>query len=107
MPGEKLAKADGANGSGDKSMLGISVDELTAQDAQQLGLPPSTKGVVVTDVDPDSKAADAGLHKGDVIQQVNRMPVTNAADFARAVRQSNGESVLLVNREGNRIFLAV
>jgi serine protease Do len=88
-------------------MLGVSVESLTPDDARQLNLPISTKGVVVTDVDPASQAASAGLQKGDVIQQVNRRPVTNAEEFAAAVRHSGGESLLLVNREGNRIFLAV
>jgi serine protease Do len=107
LPGQKLAKAGNDGDATEKSMLGISVEELTAQDARELRLPVATKGVVVTDVDPDSKAAEAGLRKGDVIQQVNRMPVANAEDFAKAVKHSNGESVLLVNREGNKIFLAV
>jgi serine protease Do len=106
-PSEKKERASNDSNGADKSMLGIAVDELTSQDARELGLPGSTKGVVVTEVDPSSKAAEAGLRKGDVIQQVNRMPVTNADDFARAVKHSNGESVLLVNREGNKIFLAV
>jgi serine protease Do len=107
LPGQKLAKAGNDGDTTEKSMLGISVEELTAQDARELRLPVATKGVVVTDVDPDSKAAEAGLRKGDVIQQVNLMPVANAEDFAKAVKHSNGESVLLVNREGNKIFLAV
>ena len=84
MPGEKLAQAGKDSGSGDKSMLGITVEDLTSQDARQLGLPGSTKGAVVTDVDPDSKAAEAGLRKGDVIEQVNHKPVASAQDFAGA-----------------------
>ena len=107
MPGKPVEKASNDNTSGDKAMEGVSVENLTAQDASQLGLPTTTKGVVVTDVDPASQAAAAGLHKGDVIQQVNRKPVTNADEFAAAVRHSGGESLLLVNREGNKIFLAV
>ncbi|HTA46666.1 MAG TPA: DegQ family serine endoprotease [Bryobacteraceae bacterium] len=109
MPGETLAKAGTGNENAtDASLQGVSVQDLDAQTARQLGLPPSTKGVVVTDVDPASSAAAAGLHEGDVIQQVNRQPVTNSDEFAHAVKRSNsGESLLLVNRQGNKMFLSV
>ena len=107
MPGKKVEKASNDGNSGDKAMEGVSVEALSAEDARQLNLPANTKGVVVTDVDPGSQAAAAGLQKGDVIQQVNRKPVTSADEFASAVRHSSGESLLLVNREGNKIFLAV
>jgi serine protease Do len=107
MPGEKLAKADSGSQNGDTSLEGVSVAELDAQTARQLGLPASTKGVVVTDVDPASQAAAAGLKEGDVIQEVNRQPVASASDFSHAVKKSSGESLLLVNRQGNKVFLAV
>jgi len=61
----------------------------------------------VTNVDPNSHAAAAGLQEGDVIQEVNRKPVASAQDFSQALRNSNGDSLLLVNRQGNRLFLAV
>jgi serine protease Do len=107
LPGKKIEKASNESSAAEKAMLGVAVEELTAQDARQLKLSPTTKGVVVTDVDPGSQAAAAGLQRGDVIQQVNRKPVTSADEFANAVRQSNGEALLLINREGNKIFLAV
>jgi serine protease Do len=107
MPGDKLAKASTQNEGTDTSLQGVSVGDLDAQSARQLGLPASTKGVVVTQVDPASAAASAGLREGDVIQEVNRQPVANSADFASAVRKSNGESLLLVDRQGSKMFLAV
>jgi serine protease Do len=107
MPGKPVEKAGNNVKDGEKAMAGVSVDNLTPDDARQLGLPASTKGVVVTDVDPASQAAAAGLQKGDVIQQVNRKPVANADEFAAAVRHSSGESLLLINRDGNKVFLAV
>jgi serine protease Do len=108
LPGTKVEKASNSDNSGSEKVLqGVSVEALTAQDAQQLGLPVSTKGVVVTDVDPSSPAAEAGLKKGDVIQQVNHQPVNNEQEFATALHHSNGESLLLINRDGNKVFLAV
>jgi serine protease Do len=107
MPGEKVERASNEPSRLDGSLQGVEVDNLDARSARQLGLPASTKGVAVTGVDPSSPAAAAGLHEGDVIQEVNRKPVTTPQEFAQALRRSNGESLLLVNRQGNRMFLAV
>jgi len=82
------------------------VDNLDAQTAQELGVPPNTKGVVVTDVSPSSPYADSGLHRGDVIQEVNRQPVKDVADFEKAMRQGGKEPLLLVNRHGGTMYLA-
>ena len=65
------------------ALKGITVETLDSDTAQQLQLPESTKGVVVTGVDPSSPTADSGLRKGDVIQEVNHAPVKNAAEFER------------------------
>jgi S1-C subfamily serine protease len=62
---------------------------------------------VVTDVDPGSKAADSGLKRGDVIQEANRKPVRNTADFESAMRNGKDTTLLLVNRRGNTMYLAV
>jgi serine protease Do len=63
--------------------------------------------VVITDVDPASPAAAAGLKRGDVIQEVNRKPVTNTNELSSALRKSSGESLLLVNRGGNKSYVAL
>jgi len=87
---------------------GVQVDELTPQVARQLGLPRDTFGVVITDVRPGSPAAEAGLRRGDVVQEVNRRRVTNVTSFERAVREGEGNSVLLlVNRGGNTMFIVI
>jgi serine protease Do len=69
------------------------------------------KGVVVTDVDPASSAASAGLREGDVIQEVNRAAVNNLSDFNRAVnrseRASNQTLLLLVQRSGYTQYIAI
>jgi len=69
---------------------------------------PGTTGVVVTEVDPASAAASSGLREGDVIQEVNHSKVTNSNDFASALRKSKGgDALLLINRKGNKLYLAV
>ncbi len=80
---------------------GLQVSNLTADIRQQLNLPDGVRGVVVTNVDPDSKAADANVQRGDVIQEVNRKPVANVEQFRQAIRDSgNGPILLLVNHGG-------
>jgi serine protease Do len=106
------ASLDNHNGNGaapDKSLNGVSVENITPEAAQELKIPASTQGVVVTEVDPASHAADSGLKPGDVIQQVNHQAVANVRDFSQAVGKSGKDDsvLLLVNRDGNTLFLAV
>jgi serine protease Do len=90
------------------SPAGLSVETLTPQIARQLELPSDTRGVVVDDVQDGSRADDAGLLRGDVIQQVNRQPVNNVAEFERAMRQAGDEAaVLLVSRDGHTSFAVI
>jgi serine protease Do len=96
------------NSSDSKSELsGISVQNLDPQTAHELKLPASTTGVVVTRINPSSPAADADLQRGDVIQEVNHKPVRNTADFEAAMRNSKDQALLLVNRQGSTLYVAV
>jgi serine protease Do len=97
-------------GSQEKTAIldGLTVDQLTPQIARQLNLPSDAHGVVVVQVDPGSPAGDAGLQRGDVIQEVNRKPVYNVKGFDDTVRQGGNRPVLLlVNRGGNTFFVVV
>jgi serine protease Do/serine protease DegQ len=59
-----------------RGYLGVTSDTVTADIAEQLGLPRETRGVVVTDIDPDSPAEKAGLKRTDVILSLNNQPVS-------------------------------
>ncbi len=79
----------------DKASLGIGIER-------------GPKGLVITQVNPDSRAADAGLREGDVIQEVNRQPVQTVEDLRAAVRKTTDRPVLLlVEREGRSQFVTV
>jgi len=98
----------GPNERGGGGKLGISVEPLTPEIAQELQLKPGTTGVVVDSVDPTSPAVEAGIQRGDVIQEVNRQPVRSADDLRAAVEKSGTKpALLLLNRRGETIFLAV
>ena len=108
LPGKKVERASrDSNESSNQVLEGVSVQDLDARTARQAGLPANTKGVVVTDVDPASPAASAGLKEGDIIQEANHHAVTSSDDLASALRHGNGNSLLQVNRGGNKLYLAV
>jgi serine protease Do len=105
--GQRGGQGNG-NGQGQPSGLtGVSVEDLTPDVARQLGLDRNVTGVVVTEVDEASSAAEAGVQQGDVITQVNRQAVHSTNDFDRLVRDSKGNTLLLVNRGGRTMFIAI
>ena len=107
-PSGKGPGSTAAEGEENSAMRGVQVDELSPDVRQQLGLSPNTKGVVVTEVPDASPAADAGLQRGDVIEQVNRQPVSSVSEYQRLIRQAGSQAViLLINRGGNTTFLVI
>jgi serine protease Do len=91
------------------ALSGVNVDNITPEWTQKLKLEPSTHGVVVVDVDPDSNAAAAGLRPGQVIESVAKQPVTNVAEFNAAMKKADKKEVLLRVRrlDGRSSFLVV
>ena len=77
----------------DKAALGVvggAADAGTGRRGR--GLPKDAHGVVVQDVDPDGRAADAGIQAGDVILEVNRQPVKTVDELRAAVHQRRPRS---------------
>ncbi len=87
--------------------LGFSVDNLTDELAQRLGFE-GRSGVVVTEVDPGSQAAEIGLTPGVLIRQVNRKEVKNVREFNDAIEKAKdkGNALLLVQQDRST-FLAL
>jgi serine protease Do len=98
----------GAEDGDDRTALGIAVVPLTPELAARVGAPKDAHGLVVEDVSPDSRAADAGIRQGDVIQEVNRQAVRTVEDLRSAARKSASRpALLLINRQGSDIFVTV
>ena len=93
--------------SSSSALSGVSVENLDPQSSKELGLPAGSQGVVVTEVRASSPAAEAGLRRDDVIQEVNHKPVNNISDFERSLAGSKEETLLLINRNGSTMYLAV
>ena len=88
-----------------RSALGLSLQTLTPAISQQLGLAPTVRGVVVTNVDQSSDAGSKGLQPRDVILAIGQRPVANSAEAAAAVdaaKRAGLKTVLLLVQRGNR-----
>ena len=96
-------------GSGAGTALpGVTVQNLSSDLAQQLRLPPGTKGVVVTSVDPGSPADMADVKRGDVIMQVDHIPVQNVQEYAKALAGRADQPVLLlISRGGQTSYVVI
>jgi serine protease Do len=102
----KIARAEA--GGTDHALAGIVVQDLDRETAKELGLKGKVQGVVVTSVEPDSGAEQAGLQPGDVISEINRRPVKSVKDFERASSQlkKGDQALILINRRGASLFLS-
>jgi serine protease Do len=104
-PAEEGSREPGASQSG---RLGLAVEPLTPALARQLGISADTQGLVVVDLDPFGPAAEAGIQRGDVIEQANRQPIRSVADLMAAVERSGTNPLLLlVNHRGTTIFVTI
>lgn len=93
----------------DNVLAALDVEPLRSSVREQLGLSENVKGVVISDVKQGSAAQAAGLQQGDVIQEINREVIKSLSEYERIVSQIEKEemAVLLVNRRGNNLFIAV
>ena len=102
---------DGQSEGSANHALGVQLSALTPDLRQQLGLGDDVTGVVVMDVTENGPAAKQGLRQGDIIVQVARSKVSDPAEVDKAVQQAlsakRSAVLLLVNRQGDQVFLAV
>jgi serine protease Do len=83
------------------TFAGIEVQNLTQRLRAEANVPANVNGVIVTRVDPASPAAQA-LRSGDVIEQINRQPVSNVDEFQSIVGQLDPDRPVLVGMARNR-----
>jgi serine protease Do len=107
MP-EEVGKPSESKVQEEQGTYGFTVQNLTGQIAESLGLGPNVTGVVVAEVQPGGAADNAGLQVGDVIQEVNRRRVTSVSDFRNIIQsQPKGRALLLLIRRGENSFYMV
>jgi serine protease Do len=97
LPSDEKAQA-GGDDSEKKGKLGLSLQELTPQLAERLGVS-GRGGVVISGVRGGSPAAEANLNRGDVILEIDRRPVRSVQEAVKALTAERpGGHVLLVQR---------
>ncbi len=94
----------GSGSSTEGVLSGIRVENLTPAWTQRLNIPGNSRGVVVSDVEPESNAAAAGIRRGDVIEEVSKQPINSVNDFNAATQKAGKKEVLLRVRRGDRGF---
>jgi serine protease Do len=74
---------------------GVSVSDLDREARQALKVPASVQGALVTEVNPNSNAAEAGLHRGDVILEINGQKARDAEATVNLCEQAGGKRILV------------
>lgn len=96
LPGsEKIARASSSPTDDAEALKGVAVGDLDTQTRRQFNIPSNVQGAVVTDVDGNSAAREAGLKPGDVILEINRHPVKGAEDAVKLTESPKDKSTLL------------
>ena len=109
----KIAKREDTKISGkstqerEQAQLGIQASEITPETARRFNLK-DTAGIIVVGVDPESKAAEAGLQVHDIIREINHKNITSVSDFNKTINDiPEGETINLFIRRMNRGFLVI
>src|SRR5215470_14048210 len=104
---EKEASAKLQTSNAEES-LGLQVEAITPELARSLRLD-NSKGVVVSQVAPESPAAEAGIRRGDIVREVNRQPVTDMQSYTEATSRLTPDSpaLFLLERRGSSLYVAL
>jgi serine protease Do len=109
MPEEETAAGGGGGGADEGSELGLTVQEITPELADSLGLD-QKKGILVANVEPGSPADAADLRRGDIILEVDRKPVVEKEKYNQIVKEilAKGDNLLLlIKRDKHTRFVVV
>ncbi|MDQ2778186.1 MAG: DegQ family serine endoprotease [Pseudomonadota bacterium] len=96
---EQVAGNDATPGNG---KLGLALRPLQPEERQQSGI---ENGLVVQQA--SGPAGRAGVQEGDVLLAINGKPVNNLAQVRQAVAKADKSVALLIERDGNKIFVPV
>ncbi len=96
LPGSKEVAQNGGEEQSDNGTLnGVVVSGITPQARQQFNIPDDVKGALITEVDPNSPSAQAGLKPGQVIEEINHHSVTNAEEAVKLTEHPKSKVTLL------------
>ena len=96
LPGtEQVASNETTQGTDNGTLNGVGVGDLNSDARDQFKVPKDVTGAVVTQVDPDSAAATAGLKPGDVIEEINHQAVKSADDAVKLTEHPKSKKTLV------------
>lgn len=110
LPGSEQLAKNGTDGRQDNGTLnGVGVADLDPQAREQFNIPKAVNGAIVTQVDPASASADAGLKPGDVIEEINHHSVKTADDAVNLTSKSTADkrTLLRVWNNGGSHYVVV
>ena len=93
---------------GEDKYFGMTLQNITPELAKHFNTS-QTKGVLVTDVENESNASEAGIKRGDVIIEADKQEIENISSFRKIIKSAKKKStiLLLINREDHILFVAV
>jgi len=110
LPSDALAKNGPSVSRGEHDALtGVEVTDLDRDARNELRIPNTVKGTVITQVEPSSPAYEAGLRENDVILEINRQPIQSTEDFTKATtgKGRSGQTLVKVWNQNGTHYVAV
>jgi serine protease Do len=96
LPGEeRVIQARHESASHEETLKGVGVADLTHQNREQFKVPEKIQGALITSVEEDSAAANAGLKAGDVILEINRQKVNGASEAVNLTEKAKDKVTLV------------
>jgi len=96
LPGtEQLAENSSSENGDTGTLTGVAVSDIDQQARREFNIPKDVKGAVVTQVEPGSAAAEAGLKPGAVIEDINHHPVKSSEEAVKLTENATDKRTLL------------
>lgn len=100
-PGEPgdIEPAEGQKPEAKKEIIwrGIKVVDITPELSKQYNIE-DAKGVIIANVDPESPAYETGLRRGDIIREINKMPIRSKAEYNKVVTKVKGGALVRTDK---------
>ena len=110
LTADGLAKNEPSVKRGDHDALtGVEVANLDRDARDELRVPNTVRGTLITQVEPSSAAYEAGLRENDVILEINRQPIQSTEDFTKATtgKGGGGETLVKIWSQNGTHYVAV